>query len=339
MGWPVISVEGTFELPDLAAIELPDTVARYARIRRQHGQVLNLMAVAAGIKPCMDDWIPVRAFGEFTELCDELGLHVEAGVQFEVMTHEEVGQVAGRQTLTTTRARAREIGDDRGSVHVFVGRDPEIVRRTFYAGWYPLVVSERATSKPWIDHIWFGRGLGYPECCLRAFARNNNWSVNNMPYQAYRATAEPNALCNSIMRFTGLTWAPHLPCSYDCAATIEQSGELRELVQREASALVSVVDALTTGTYLLLSEWEAVLLHGARRDVDAVEFDGVSLVPSNKPNRPLFEALGPAGRFEIRDDLIVVQDRATHQVTWIEECRADGFAPRIPVVLTFPPIG
>ncbi|MEV0768680.1 hypothetical protein [Nocardia salmonicida] len=296
--------------------------------------MLNLLAVAEGIKPCMDDWIPVRAYDVFTQLCRQLALHVEAGVQFDVMTHEEVDSVTGRQTLTTTRARARELGDERGSVHVFVGRDPEVVRRTFHAGWYPLVVEGSATSKPWIDHIWFGRGLGYPECCLHAFARNNNWAVNNMPYQAYRITAAPNALCNSIMRFTGLTWAPHLPCAYDCQATIDQSRAVRELVAERAPGLVEIVDALTTGTFLLLSEWEAFALQSPTTCGNTVDYQGVSLVPSNKPNRPLFDALGHGERLEIRDDLIVVSRR--EKVSWIERCRTDGFAPRIPVVLTFP---
>jgi hypothetical protein len=333
----MISVEGFLQLPELATIDLVDPLSEYVSIRRQHSQVLNLIAVLDGLKPCMDDWIPVAAWERFTAMCDRYGLYVKAGVQFDMMTHDEVESVSGRGTLTTTRARARAIGDARGSVHVFVGRDSETVDQTFYSGWYPLVVDGRATSKPWIDHIWFGRGLGYPGCCLEAFARNNNWSVNNMPYQALRSTTgAPNALCNSIMRFTGLSWAPHLPCSYDCEATAQQSAQLREATAAVSPALVEIADALTVGTFLLLSEWEAFLFHGVHHDGNRIRYDAVSLVPSNKPNNALFEALKSGDHVELRDDLVVVM--RGHDTLWVERCRTDGFAPRVPKFVEFAPI-
>lgn len=329
----MISVLGELTLPDLTTLDLPDPLGEYLAIRREHGQVLNLLAVIDGSKPCLDDWIPVGAMDRYRALCDRFGLVIRAGIQFDVMTHEDAERTVGSGTLTTTRARARELGDARGSVHVFVGRDPDIVDQTFFAGWYPLVVGERATSKPWIDHIWFGEGLGYPRCCLEAFAHNNNWSINNMPYQAARAAKHPLALCNSIMRFTGLTWAPHLPCSYDCAATAHQSAALRGLTQEAAPALVPLVDSLCTGRFLLLSEWEAFALHGAEGDGDGLAYRAVSLVPSNRPNLPLFEALQRGDRLEVRDDLVVVFSGP--EAVWVERCRTDGFAPRVPVLLDF----
>jgi hypothetical protein len=249
------------------------------------------------------------------------------------MSHEDAERVIGANTLTTTRARATPVGNERGSVHVFVGRDPEVVEQTFLAGWYPLVVGDRASSKPWIDHIWFGEGLGYPRCCLRAFAANNNWAVNNMPYQAARATRRPSALCNSIMRFTGLTWAPHLPCSYDCAATETRSTQLRDITRGIAPHLADLVDTLTTGCFLLLSEWEAFVLHRPTIDGQRVTYESVSLAPSNRPNLELFEALSAGDHIEVRDDLVVVfRDR---RVVAVEECRTEGFAPRVPVILDF----
>ncbi|MGB3674208.1 MAG: hypothetical protein WA988_07210 [Candidatus Nanopelagicales bacterium] len=329
----MISVLGELELPDLTSLDLPDPLAEYLAIRREHGQVLNLLAVIDGSKPCLDDWIPVAAIDRYLAMCDRFGLTVRSGVQFDVMSHEDAEQTVGSGTLTTTRARARELGDARGSVHVFVGRDPDAVAQTFNAGWYPLVVGERATSKPWIDHIWFGEGLGYPTCCLEAFAHHNNWSVNNMPYKAARNTAQPHMLCNSIMRFTGLTWAPHLPCRYDCPATIEQSSRLRQLTLREAPALVPVVDGLCTGRFLLLSEWEGFAFHRAEPVDGGLSYEAVSLVPSNRPNLALFEALQRGDRCEVRDDLVVVF--AGDQVVWVERCRADGFAPRVPVMMSF----
>lgn len=329
----MISIVGELSLPDPASLDLPAPLARYAEIRREHAQLLNLLAVVEGLKPCLDDWIPAGAFDAFSELCRDLGLVVRAGIQFDQLTHDEAERMIGSNTLTTTRARATPIGADRGSVHVFVGRDADAVESTYQAGWYPLVVGDRATSKPWIDHIWFGEGLGYPGCCLTAFASSNNWAINNMPYQAARAAIRPSHLCNSIMRFTGLTWAAHLPCSYDCPATIAQSSALRDLTAAEAPRLADLVDTLTTGCYLLLSEWEAVALHRVQVVDAATRYEGVSLVPSNRPNVELFEAIAAGNSVEIRDDLVVV--RADEEVVHVERCRTDGFAPRIPLLVHF----
>jgi hypothetical protein len=139
------------------------------------------------------------------------------------------------------------------------------------------------------------------------------------------------------MRFTGLTWAPHLPCSYDCAATARQSAALRDLTADIAPVLVPIVDSLCTGRFLLLSEWEAFALHRTEVDGAAVRYDAVSLVPSNRPNVALFEALQRGDRVEIRDDLVIVF--IGDEVVWVEACRTDGFAPRVPVILDFAPPG
>jgi len=331
----MISVLGHLALPELVEFDLPWPLAEYVAIRQQHGQVLNLIAVLEGQKPCLDDWVPAPSLPRLEALCQDAGLHLRAGIQFDVMSHDDAERVIGSGTLTTTRARARPLGDQRGSVHVFVGHDPQVVEQTFLSGWYPLVVGDRATSKPWIDHMWFGQGLGYPQCCLEAFARNNNWAVNNMPYQAARTTSRPNALANSIMRFTGLTWAPHLPCSYDCEATVAQSAALRSTTQAYAPALVPIADALTSGTWLLLSEWEAFALRAVERDGDIIRYDAVSLVPSNRPNERLYEALCDGDTVELRDDLVLV--RNGDSTIFIEACRTDGFAPRVPLLLEFHP--
>ena len=57
----MISVLGDLALPDLTKLDLPEPLGEYISIRREHGQVLNLLAVIDGSKPCLDDWIPVVA--------------------------------------------------------------------------------------------------------------------------------------------------------------------------------------------------------------------------------------------------------------------------------------
>jgi hypothetical protein len=332
----MISIAGDLLPPSLPDLAQSDELAGYTRLRPVHGQPVNFVALLAGLKPVMDDWVPRSRLDEYVDVCRARGLYVAANAQFESLDREHgIDRVIGRETLTTTRAAAHRVDDDvpGASVHVFVGADRELVDRTRWSGWYPLVRGGRASSKPWIDHYWFGEGLGYPRCCTRAFARNNNWSVNNMPYQAARLTEQPSPLCNSLMRFSGLTWAAHLPCRYDCEATVAQSRAVRTEMRRHCPGLADYIDRLSTRPYLVLNEWEAFCFDGTVAELGVVDYRGVTLAPSNRPNKRLFEALRGGNRVEVRDDLVVVLDG--DDVCWVEQCAVDGFAPRVPVVLDF----
>lgn len=332
----MITMTGDITMPRLAELPQSAELAGYLRLRPEHGQPVNFVGLLSGLKPVMDDWVPSALFDEYHEMCRDRGLHVTANAQFENLPTDDSNHgVIGRETLTTTRARGHRI-DKRvptGSIHVFVGADRTTVRRVRWAGWYPLVNGDRASSKPWIDHYWFGQGLGYPTCCVDAFARHNNWAVNNMPYQAWRRTGSPSSLCNSIMRFSGLTWTAHLPCRYDCPASVEAGAALRAAMREHCPDLADFVDALAARPYLVLNEWEAFRFSNAVVGPTSIDYGGVTVAPSNRPNMPLFEALRAGSRVEIRDDLVVVFNGA--DAVWVEECRVDGFAPRIPVVINF----
>ncbi|WP_326952325.1 hypothetical protein [Amycolatopsis sp. NBC_01286] len=331
----MISILGDIAPPVLSAMDQSDELRGYTALRPEHGQPVNFVAVMTGVKPSMDDWVTRSQLDEYVDMCRNRGLYVTANAQFAGFSGDDsLADVIGKETLTTTRAAAHTVAEDvpNASVHVFVGRDRQAVDRTRWSGWYPLVSGGRASSKPWIDHYWFGEGLGYPSCCTEAFARHNNWSVNNMPYQAWRSTQAPSALCNSTPRFTGLTWTAHLPCRYDCAASITLARETRAAVRRHSVELADYVDNLTARPCLVLNEWETFSFDGTCRP-SSIQYEAVALMPSNKPNRRLFEALQAGSRVEIRDDLVVIFN--SDDVVWIEQCRVDGFAPRVPFFLDF----
>jgi hypothetical protein len=334
----MIPIIGELKPPPLLTFEMSDALRGYLEIRPEHGQPVNFVAVLSGEKPVMDDWVPQAQLGQLTDVCRERGLTVLADVQFQALADQAaIDQVIGRGTLTTTRALGHQLGDevDDASVHVFIGTDRPTVERTRASGWYPLIIGGRASSKPWIDHLWFGQGLGYPDCCLSAFAWSNNWSVNNMPYQAFRAVSTaPSMLCNSMMRFSGLTWAAHLPCSYDCPATARSAASVRALLGQHCPELAGWIDRLATAPYLVLNEWEAFAFTSSGAGGDWIEYSGVTLVPSNRPNSELFEALKRGARVELRDDLVVILD-ASGTVVHVERTESGGFAPRIPFILDF----
>jgi hypothetical protein len=317
---------------------MSDALRGYVEVRPEHGQPVCFAALLGGLKPVMDDWVSRDRFDQLVDVCRERGLAVAADVQFEALPDQgRLGSVVGRETLTTTRAIGHTLADRvaEASVHVFIGADRRILERTRAAGWYPLIIGNRAMNKPWIDHLWFGEGLGYPECCLAAFARNNNWTLNNMPYQAYRSTrTSPSYLCNSLMRFSGLTWAAHMPCRYDCVPTVQSAGRAREVMRTHCPELAGWIDRIAAVPYLMLNEWEAFAFTSSEVTPVTIEYSGVTVAPSNRPNLRLFDALRCGTRLELRDDLVVIFD-AAGEVVHVEQTLADGFAPRIPFILDF----
>lgn len=337
----MIPIMGDLKPPSLLTLEMSDDLRGYVELRPEHGQPVCFAALLGGLKPVMDDWVSADRFDELVDICRQRGLTVLADVQFEALSDQgRLNKVVGQETLTTTRAVGHALTDrvDGASVHVFIGADRRIAERTRAAGWYPLIIGGRAMNKPWIDHLWFGDGLGYPRCCLDAFARHNNWSLNNMPYQAYRSVqSNPSYLCNSLMRFSGLTWAAHLPCRYDCPATVELAGRARQQIRRHCPALAGWIDNLCSVPYLVLNEWEAFAFSGARASQETIEYSGVTLAPSNRPNLALFTALQCGTSLTIRNDLVVIAD-ADGEVVHVERTATDGFAPRIACAIDFQPI-
>lgn len=337
----MIPIIGDLKPPSLLTMAMSDELRGYVEIRPEHGQPVCFAALLAGLKPVMDDWVSQDRFDDLVDVCRQRGLAIAADVQFEALSDQGrlAADIVGRETLTTTRAVGHALTDRvaGASVHVFIGADRSIVKRTRAAGWYPLIIGGRAMNKPWIDHLWFGDGLGYPRCCLEAFARHNNWTLNNMPYQAIRSVrSQPSFLCNSLMRFSGLTWAAHLPCSYDCEVTIESASRARREMQRHCPELVGWIDGISSVPYLVLNEWEAFAFSGAKFARDAIDYSGVTLAPSNRPNLELFAALRRGRRLRVRDDLVVIFDE-NDAVVHIERTATDGFAPRVACTVDFRP--
>lgn len=310
------SIIGDFAPPPLDTLDQSAELRGYTRLRPCGGQPVNFVALVAGLKPVMDDWVAGQRLEEFTAMCRALGLHV-------VADGTEDGRSAGR-------------------VHVFLGHDRSAVDSARRAGWRRPVGSltglggraGRHGTKPWIDHYWFGLGLGYPPCCTRAFAQRDNWSaVGTAHYSSWRATVTPSMLCNPLLRSGGLSWTAHLPCRYDCEATMTGAHAVRAALRRHCLELADIVDQLAARPYLVVSEREVYCFVGVAPDDYTIVYQGLVLAPTLEPDLRLFEALRAGNRVQVRDDLVVVFDG--DEVVWVEHCRADGPAPRLPFVLDF----
>lgn len=296
----MISITGDLVPPPLELLDQSDELLGYTRLNPEYGQPVNFVALISGLRPVMDDWVPTARHDEYLEVCRARGLYTTLDTRFP------------------------------GCGHVFVGHDRGIVDRTRWAGWY-----SPPRRRPPVDHFWVGTGLGYPPCCTRAYA-HHDVAGHNHPYQAWRATGVPSVLCNSVLRLSGLSWAAHLPCRYDCAATMSAAAAVRTEMRRHSRELADVIDELAARPFLVIGEHEAFCFIGVAADESTIVYDGVAMAPSLQPNTALFEALRGGTRVQVRDDLVVVFDG--DDVIWVEQCHTAG-AARVPFVLDFSPDG
>lgn len=315
---------------------LPELYRRYCELRQGLGQICSLIAVVDGLKPVLDDWVDVGGEAEMQQVAQDLGLAMVTDEVF--VPADRVGDldgVIGADLLNTTRAR---VGDASGGrLHFYLGRHQEDVEDASRSGWYNLVAGDRVVPKPWIDHFWFGQKLGYPSCCLRAFATHGAWNAAN-PYAAAAVATvrRPQPLCNPSMRHTGLAYTVHYPCSFDCQETVGYGTAVREAVARCCPDLAAASDALATGWVLMLSGWDAIRLRGGRQTEGGITYLGADAAPTNNADTELLALIRSGDRLEVRGDVIVVWRDA--RVVGTRSVRADRYAPEHAVLVEFDPV-
>ena len=200
------------------ALRPRNRLAEYFDLTGGAGLFPQFCAVVARLRPGMDCWIPARNLNAFTRFAERLGLAAAADCAFRELPADMRERVVGAETLCTTHAIGVRIEDARegDSVHMFVGVDKRATERLLACGWYPVVIEGRATHKPVVDHLDFGRALGYPECCVRFFETSNNWNKTNSYAEAYLNTqAAFDHRTNCFGKNLGYSLNFHLPCRFD----------------------------------------------------------------------------------------------------------------------------
>jgi hypothetical protein len=315
--------------------KLPSHLQEYVTLREGIGQLVAFVGLLAGVKPVMDDWIDARLVNRFVAFAQSVGLHasVVAYLQF-VEDDSDLEYIVGGTSLNTTRARGRPAWDaPAGAAHIVLSRDRELVKDAVASGWYPLIAGDRVFQKPWIDHHDFGRLLGYPECCRIFFAQHNDWNRDNTLYQSYRRTRDPSYLCNSLLKHGGLSYTVHMPCSFDCTASMSTAQAVRAAVFDACRDLGRLADRQLRRPYLVLSEWDAFLVEGSVEPGCAVAYTAVRAVPSNRQNGSLECTLQGGDRFEIAGDIVrIYEDGAVFAVY---QCVSNRFGPEVPFVVDF----
>lgn len=230
-------------------------------------QLAAYVAVAAGARRSLDDWIAVDRWPAFTRLADRLGLAVEADCVFHPLDGD---RPAGVELSPTTRARATPLAaglgsDPRAAVHAFVSSRRDWAEEALACGWYSVAVGGRVVFKPLADFHRLGFAFGYPRCCVDFFLEHNDWPRSNSLAEALRRS---NTLCwqtNRLLKSTPWMLVFHLPCAFDCSATREQGDAVIAALAEIDPPAARRVERRLRQMFLVFSERAAFLLAGAER--------------------------------------------------------------------------
>ncbi len=82
------------------------------------------------------------------------------------------------------------------------------------------------------DDERIGELLGYPDCCRRFFAETwGTGSVDPTPYMGRAGDrADGPSVANILLRWAGVRYVPHMPCSFECRGSAQLGRQFRELV-------------------------------------------------------------------------------------------------------------
>ncbi|WP_157252725.1 aKG-HExxH-type peptide beta-hydroxylase [Nonomuraea typhae] len=299
-------------------------------------QLPTLIAVARGLKPSMDVWIPAESWQAFLRAVHDLDLLSYVDACFDRHS-PQIAQVPPDQ-LTTTRAAFSATLSPGTEAHVFLARDPGALDRVVGAGWYPLIIDGVVVNKHRADHDKFGAALGYPACCQDFFRHRNNWNDDNTYYAALLNTrGTPSPLCNPFLRHSVFGLVPYMPCSYTCPATVEYATRLRDHIAGELPGYAAAMDAALRRTVLCVSELRTYWFDGERvsrhRDEVEIRYHGVQSLYRVEAEDPLHELLRAGDRCVLDGEVLRVHRGDTYIGGY--RTRGDRHGPECPFVISF----
>jgi hypothetical protein len=299
-------------------------------------QLPNFMAVVAGVKPSMDDWVRQDRVDQYLAMVREFGVQVWEDVYFDPIEHDqELQGVMGRHLLNTTKARGfeRPPSTPGSLLHVFLSRDSKHLQGAYESGWYPLIIGNRVMNLPLSDHILLGQALGYPGCCVEFFRQHNDWETQNTYYSAYvNSNRRRLAICNCLPKHTPFYYTYHMPCSFGCEATARRATELRAFIASEDAGYVRLIDRVVNLPVLIFTEDCAYLIVGEMLNEHECTYTGVFFL--GNPGRDRYtKNLERGNRIRINENAVLVSRGA--KCVEVIETRADKSAPEIPLIVSW----
>lgn len=318
---------------------LPKKFCReFVELRRHSGQLNMIMATIKGIKPAMDDWVDIKIYPQYLKICKKYGLVVAPDTIFDVIQKKDIpSTVIGRERLCTTTAFGLPFNHPnatKGSIHVFIAKKKENLEKVFKNGWYPLIIKNRVINRPLIDAFKFGFDLGYPDCCIDFFRKYNNWCRFSFLHEIFKNTPINNYhyLCNTFTKDITYSYAYHMPCSYNCPATIKLAGEVKKAIKEEEPLFAAETDRHLKLPLLVFYERKYYAFEGEIKN-EKLFYKNVYFI-GQMPENNLYETdikRGDCLFLEDKDVLILKKRRLIKRIKWQKK----DFASEIPFIIQF----
>lgn len=305
------------------------------KIKRSDVLISQYVGVIEQVRRSLDDWVPAESLDAFRSLAATHGLVVEVDCIFKPLENEST--VVGLNLAPTTRAVGLPYveGASKGtSVHVVVSTRADWAAETLAAGWYPVIVNGRMVLKPHIDHKRLGHAFGYPACCVEFFMRHNNWTRLNTLADAVNASRRIDWRANCLLKQTPCMTIYHMPCAFDCPATLEYSTALVSAIEKLDSDYAQKIKSSLRQHFLVISEVMVYRLTGARRtDEGAIIFEEATYVGGRPAYDRYSSRLLSGNQLTIEDGIVFVWRDG--QLVETLETRCDRGIIEVPMVLSF----
>jgi len=122
------------------------------------------------------------------------------------------------------------------------------------SGWnYRVIITKQEHANEIINipnladnNAKLGEILGYPKCCQDFFLRTWGSGQVDTTWDQYAETgsADGPVEANMLWRWMGVRWVSHLPCSFQCQATVDIGRQTREIMRKHG--LVEEIKAIDT---------------------------------------------------------------------------------------------
>jgi len=230
-------------------------------------QYMMFASVALGVKTCFDDWIDISRYEAFIEMCKKYNLYVLPDVVFAKPPKKD--EIIGAQNISTTFFTGVRLKDrpKQGEVHLIVSKSKREALQAKKFGWYSVVINNRSINKPFVDHMRYGRSLGFPDCCVEFFRKYNNWALYSHPYEAFKRTeGNGSYYCNNILMDHGCSFIHHIPCSFSCEKTRAYSKEVENRLAKYEPEFVNKSIENLKKSFLVLGERHFIVFDGKLND-------------------------------------------------------------------------
>ena len=241
-----------FEVPDDLPMDPPAMAVDPLRVDVPR---LELMAYEHGIKPGLYLTLP-RAEADAVAARFGDGHHMT-----------RVDYLFAHDAVTDVRRRAPAAPGEGTHVDLFIARDAAVVERARAIYEDPRGPSEHLAE--------MGAMLGYPPCCVAAFAalpdRSNNTAIRYAAVARTRALGLPFApVLNNLFAYV----LPSFPCSYGCPHAIAQAEAVLAMLERVQPETAATLRKALARPVLFVDHARLVVLEGARQDGDVVRYSG-----------------------------------------------------------------